>query len=167
MARPWCGCRPVAGSTEKRVDLLGRVVGDRLDVHAAFGGGDEGDAAGGAVDQQGEVEFLGDVDAVGDVEAVDLLAFGPVWIVTRVLPSISRAAASTSSRRAGEADAALGVGAKFLELALAAAAGVDLRLDDVERPGELVDGGDRFLDAHRGDAGGHRGTPNFASSSLA
>jgi hypothetical protein len=30
--------------------------------------------------------------------------------------------------RAGEADAALGVGAQFLELALAAAAGVDLRL---------------------------------------
>jgi hypothetical protein len=27
-------------------DLLGRVVGDLLDVHAAFGRDDEGDAAG-------------------------------------------------------------------------------------------------------------------------
>ena len=56
------------------LDLLGRVVGDRLDVHPAFGRGDDGDAAGLAVDQQREVEFLGDVDAVGDVEALDLLA---------------------------------------------------------------------------------------------
>ena len=57
-----------------RLDLLRRVVGDRLDVHAALGRGDDGDAAGLAVDQQREVEFLGDVDAVGDVEALDLLA---------------------------------------------------------------------------------------------
>ena len=57
-----------------RVDLLGRVVRDVLDVHAAFGRDDDGDAAGLAVDQQSEVEFLRDVDAVGDVEAVDLLA---------------------------------------------------------------------------------------------
>ena len=57
-----------------RLDLLGRVVGDLLDVHAALGRGDDGDAAALAVDQQSEVEFLGDVDAVGDVEPVDLLA---------------------------------------------------------------------------------------------
>ena len=45
-----------------------------LDVHPAFGRGDDGDPAGLAVDQQREVEFLGDVDAVGDVEPLDLLA---------------------------------------------------------------------------------------------
>ena len=56
------------------LDLLRRVVGDRLDIHAAFGRGDDGDAAGRAVDQQRQVEFLFDVDAVGDVEALDLLA---------------------------------------------------------------------------------------------
>jgi hypothetical protein len=80
-----------------RLDLLGRVVGDRLDVHAALGRGDDRDAAGLAVDQQREIEFLGDVDAVGDVEPLDLLAGGPVWIVTRVLPSISLACSRTSS----------------------------------------------------------------------
>ena len=55
-------------------DLLGRVMRDLLDVHAAFGRDDEGDARGRAVDQHREIEFLVDVGAVLDVEAVDLLA---------------------------------------------------------------------------------------------
>ena len=57
-----------------RVDLFRRLLRDFLDVDAALGRNDEGDAARGAVDQQRQVIFLGDVDAVGDVEAVDLLA---------------------------------------------------------------------------------------------
>jgi hypothetical protein len=89
--------------------------------------------ADGAVDQDREIEFAVDVGAVLDVEAVDLLAGGPVCLVTSVLPSISLALAITSIRREGEADAALGVRAEFLELALAAAAGVDLAFHDIER----------------------------------
>ena len=58
--------------------------------------------------------------------------------------------------RMGEADAALGDRAKLLELALAAAAGVDLRLDDPQRSGKLARGLDRFVDAHRGIARGNR-----------
>ena len=77
-------------------------------------------------------------------------------MVTSVLPSISVAAARTSSARAGEADAALRVGAELPELALAAAAGVDLRLHHVKRSGQLPGGGDRFVDAHRGMAGRNR-----------
>jgi hypothetical protein len=50
-----------------------------------------------AVDQQREVEFLLDVRAVLDVEAVDLLAGGPVWMVTSVLPSISGVGFFTSA----------------------------------------------------------------------
>ena len=49
--------------------------------------------------------------------------------------------------------AALGVGAELPELALAAAAGMDLRLDDIKRAGELARGRDRLVDAHRGVAG--------------
>jgi len=45
-----------------------------LDVHAAFGGDDHGDAAGRAVNHHREVVFLVDIHAVGDIEAVDLLA---------------------------------------------------------------------------------------------
>ena len=86
-----------------------------------------------AVDQRREVELLGDVGAVLDVEAVDLLA--------------GRAGLDRDQRRAehllgeglhlvdrlGEAHAALVAGRGLLELALAAAAGVDLRLHDPER----------------------------------
>ena len=65
---------PVAGSTEKVTIFLGRVVRDVLDVDAALGRDDEGDARGLAVDQDREIELLVDVRAVLDVEAVDLLA---------------------------------------------------------------------------------------------
>ncbi len=57
--------------------------------------------------------------------------------------------------RMGEADAALGRLAEFLETALAAAAGVDLRLHDPQRPRKLLGGLDRFVDAHRGIASGN------------
>ncbi len=127
-----------------------------LDVHAALGRGDDGDPAALAVDEQGEVEFLGDVDAVGDVEALDLLA-GRAGLDgdQRLAEHLGRMLADLVDR-VGEADAALGVRAKLLELALAAAAGVDLRLDHPERSGKLLGGGDRLVDAHRGKAGGDR-----------
>ena len=55
-------------------DLLRRVVGHFLDVHAAFGGDDEGDARGLAVDEDREIEFAGDGRAFFDVEALHQLA---------------------------------------------------------------------------------------------
>ena len=55
--------------------------------------------------------------------------------------------------RLGQPHAALGIGAKFLELALAAPAGVDLRLDHIERAGELPGTFDRFVDRQRGMTG--------------
>jgi len=73
-----------------------------------------------------------------------------------------RVAEHVGSRRADfvlgarEADAALGVGAELLELALAAPAGMNLRLHDIERPGQLLRGFDRPLHAHRGKARGNR-----------
>src|SRR3546814_2929973 len=64
------------------------------------------------------------------------------WVQTCALPIF------------GEADAALRVGTEFLELALAAAAGMDLRLHDIERPGKLLCGCNSLFDAHRGHAPG-------------
>jgi hypothetical protein len=39
-------------------DLLGRVVGDLLDLHAALGGGDDDRLRGGAVEEDGEIVLL-------------------------------------------------------------------------------------------------------------
>ncbi len=62
----------------------------------------------------------------------------PVCLVTSVCPSICSAMARTSSFDLGEADAALVAGRLLLELALAAPAGMDLRLDDPNGTGELL-----------------------------
>jgi hypothetical protein len=112
--------------------VIFRVVGDFLDVHPAFGRDDH--AASGAVNHQRKVVFLSDINAIGHVEAVDLLGFtglhGDQGVAEHFLSE-----AFDFLDALGEAHAALGVGRQFLELALAAAAGVDLRLDDIERPG--------------------------------
>jgi hypothetical protein len=79
-------------------DLFRGFLGHRFDVHAAFGGHNEGRTADGAVNQDGEVKLALNVGAVFDVEAVDLtLPAGPVCLVTSVLPSISLALALTTS----------------------------------------------------------------------
>ncbi len=56
----------------------------------------------------------------------------------------------------GQADATLRFGGQFLELALAAPTGVDLRLHDIERPGQLLGGFDGFIDRESGVTGGDR-----------
>jgi hypothetical protein len=101
-------------------NLLGGVVGDLLDVHAAFRGDHEGDAAGGAVDQHGEVELALDVGAVLDIETVDLLAGlagldGHQGLAQHLLRELLHLVDG-----ARKPHAALLAGIGFLELALAA-----------------------------------------------
>ena len=135
-------------------DLLGRRMRDFLDIHSAFGRYDHGHAASGAIDQHRQIVFFGNVDAVGDIEAVDLLAritglHGHQRIAEHV-PGIGFDILDAGR----QADTALGIGAEFLELALAATTGMDLRLHDIKRSGQLLGTGDRFLDGQRGMAGG-------------
>ena len=120
------------------VDLLRRVMGDLLDIHAAFRRDHEGDAARGAIDQRGEIEFLLDIGAVLDIEAVDLLA---------VIAGLHRDEGLAEHLGGeflhlvdglGQAHAALLARIRFLELALAATAGMDLALDHPERAAELL-----------------------------
>src|SRR3546814_2220691 len=65
---------PGGGVDGDGVDFFGRVVRGGFDVHAALGRGGDRAAAGGAVGEQGEVEFRRNVGTVGDVEAVYLFA---------------------------------------------------------------------------------------------
>ena len=130
-------------------DLVGRVVRDILDVHPAFGRHDHRDLAAGAIDDHGKVVFGCDVDAVGDVEAVDLLALvAGLDRHQRVAEHLARVLLDVFDA-VREPHAALGVGGQFGEFALAASAGMDLRLDHIERSGEFLRRRDRFLDIHR------------------
>src|SRR5690606_13602418 len=139
------------------VDLLGRGVGHFLDVHAASGRDDEGRLTDRAVDQQRAIQLTGDVGAVFDVQAVDLLAGlarlgGDQGVAQHFL-----GVGDGFLGREGQTHATLGVGAQFLELARAAAAGVDLRLHDIERARQLLGGGFGLVGRGDGDAVRNRG----------
>ncbi len=122
-------------------DLLRRVVRDFLDVHAAFGRDHERHLRGFAVDQHREIELLVDVGAFLDVEAVDLLAGGAGLDRDQRRAQHLLGEFVDLGDRLGDADAALVAGGGFLELALAAAAGMDLALHHPDRAGEFLGGG--------------------------
>ena len=89
-----------------------------LDIHAAFGRGDDRDAPGLAVDQQREIIFLFDVDAVGDVEPLDLLAVRAGLDRDQRLAEHLGGMLAHFVDRMGEANAALGVRPSSLNLPL-------------------------------------------------
>jgi hypothetical protein len=96
------------------------LLGDLFDVHAAFVGGDDGDAARLAVDQERQVDLAGDVEPLLDVEAAHLLPLGAGLLGDQL----------HAQDLAGQVDGLPGAALGDLDAAaLAAAAGVDLRLD--------------------------------------
>jgi hypothetical protein len=119
-------------------DFFRRIMRDVLDVDAAFGGDHERHFGGFAIDQDRKIELLVDLGAFFDVEAIDLLA---------MLAGLHRDQRRTQHLlgefidlcdRLGDADAALVSGRSFLELALAATAGMDLALHDPDRTGKRL-----------------------------
>ena len=131
---------PVAGSTEK-VTIFSGVSCATSSMSMPPSVETTNDTSRGfAVDQDREIELLVDVGAVLDVEAVDLLAGGAglhrdqrraQHLLGEVIDLVDRL---------GEAHAALVAGGGFLELALAAAAGVDLALHHPDRAGKRFRG---------------------------
>ena len=147
---------PCTGIDRDLVDLLGRLRGDFLDVHAAFAGGHQHHALRAAVDDHADVELLADVRAFLDQQPPHLLAFGAGLVRLQLHAEDRGSRAAHFVERVRELHAA----------ALAAAAGVDLRLDDPDLAAELLRGFDRLVDA---EAGMPRGvvTPNLRRISFA
>ena len=107
-------------------DLFRAVVRDVLDVDAAFGRNHERHFAGFAVDQDREIKLLVDIGAFLDVEPVDLLAVRPGLHRHQRRAQHLLGEFVDLGDRFGDAHATLVAGGGFLELALAAAAGMDL-----------------------------------------
>jgi len=86
------------GRVDREVhDLLGAIVGDVLDIDAAFGGDHERHFGGLAIDQNREIKLLVDVGAFLDIEPVDLLAVRSGLHRDQVAPSICLANSLTSA----------------------------------------------------------------------
>ena len=123
-------------------DLLGRGVRHFLDVHAAFGGGDEGNARGFTVDHDREIEFAGNGRAFLDVEALHELAFGAGLVRDQRHAQHAGGFGLHVRHRLHDLDAA----------ALATAAGVDLRLDDPDGAAQRFGGLHRLVHIEGRDA---------------
>src|SRR6202166_656449 len=126
-------------------DFFGMVLGDFLDIHAAFGRDHEGDARGFPIDQRGQIEFAVDGRAFLDIEAVDLLAV--------------RAGLMRDQGRAEDAGRFLFHvvdGFHHFDAAgLAAPAGMNLRLPHPNRPAQFLGAFKRFVDGESRHAARH------------
>ena len=122
----------------QRDDLLRRVVGHLLDVHAACLRRDERDAAGGAIDQRREIQLAIDLRTVLDVEPLHDAASGTGLHGDQRVTQHLLGELTDLVDRLGEPHATLVAGSGLLELAFAATTGVDLRLDHPDRAGKLL-----------------------------
>ena len=114
------------GIDEDLVDLLGMLFGDLLDLDAALFADHQDDALRGAVEDEAEIQLAIDGEAFLDQQARDLLAVGTGLI------GDERLAEQLARDRLG-----FGAGLGELDAAgLAAAAGMNLRLDDRDRSAE-------------------------------
>src|SRR5690606_6955524 len=141
------------GQAGKRVDedlddLLGRAVGDLLDVHAAFARRDHGHLLGATVGHDGQVVFLLDVGAIFNIETADLLSFGAGLVRLELH-------AQDLASQAPDVFQALG---NLHTATLAAATGVDLGLDHPDRAAEFLGGSDSFVNGERRDTSWDRHT---------
>ncbi len=127
-------------------DLLRRVVGHLLDVHAAFGAAHQHHLLCRAVGQHGNVVLLLDVRAFLDQQAPNLLAGRPGLMGDQLHAENLAGQRLQFVQRAGQ----------FHTAAFAAAARVNLRLDDPDLAAQALRRIERFLHRESGIAARHR-----------
>ena len=127
------------------LDLFRRVMRHGFNVHAAFGGNDEGDAAGFTVHQCRQIQFAFDGRTVFNIKPLDQTAMRAGLMCHQ-----------------GHAQHAPGFFLHILDglhhldtAALAAAAGMDLGLHHPDRAGQGLGGGNRLFHREGGLATGH------------
>ena len=136
----------LAGIDEDLVNLLRRLGGDFLDVHAAFRARHQHHALRRAIDDHADVELLLDVGAFLDQQTPHLLPLRAGLVGDELhAEDLIRQLAHFGNRLA-EFDAAT----------LAAAAGMDLRLDDPYRSAQRFGRLDRFVDRKNRNAARRR-----------
>ena len=131
-----------AGNPGGRVDrdfqnLLRGVVGDLFDLHPAFGRSHDGDAGGGAVQQQAQIQLALDVAAFLDIQPLHFLAGRPGLLGHQHLTQHLAGIGYNVLDRLDDAHAALSLGV-ILETAGASAARMDLGLHHPDRAAQLV-----------------------------
>ena len=141
----------VGGMERFEENLLRRLRGDLLDVHAPLVRNHQHRQAAGAVDDDAEVEFAVDVAARLDEDLLHQLSFGTSLDRDQFLAQQGGGDALGVLAGLHEFDAALRL--VPLDRPLAAAAGMDLGLHHGELPAELVEGGGGFVGGLGGDAG--------------
>ena len=119
-----------------------RLLRHLFDVHAAFGGGDEGDARGLAVDQRGKIKLARDVGAFLDIKPAHHAPLRPGLMGDQRHAQHAGGFALHVVDGAHDLDAA----------ALAAPAGMDLRLDHPDRSAQFLGRRDGFIDREGGFA---------------
>src|SRR5690606_7154640 len=121
--------RRVDGDAE---DLLRGLLGDFLDVHAAFGGRHEGDALGGAVHDDRKIQLARDVGTGFNQQLPHRQALGARLVGDELHADHVAGGLADLVQRAAQLDAA----------GLAAAAGVDLGLHHPQVAAEFLGSGD-------------------------
>ncbi len=107
-------------------DLFRRFGRDFFDVHPAFGRGHQGDPVGGAVNQERDVELVGDIAATLNQDTLDDFAFRTGLVGDQ----------RHAEHVAGELFDFIGGLGDLDAAALAAAAGMNLRLDGIRAVAE-------------------------------
>ncbi len=122
------------------------MLGHLLDLDPAFGRADQGYSPGFAVDQEPQIQLASDVAAFLDIDALDLAPGRSGLVGDEIM-------AQQCPRRGG--DILLGAD-DFDAAGLAAAAGMDLRLDHPDRPAEPPRHSDRLRGGIGDPAARHR-----------